>query len=262
MGTDSMDCSIDKELQDYADPEKQRAYDDLGKRFPGNLHYYNADLMMPNVRGKVILDVPCGNGYYTRKYFKQNAAKVIASDIVPLQIEEAKKKDKEAGIPEGFAEYYIHDARVPKQLSATLADLCTSIHFFCFAENEDQIRGMVRMLNVNLKPGGFCVIAFCPHSNNDDKYCKALESTGERLVHLDPPSTEELKPRRIHTTSSGFRFERYLWRHDVVRNILEQEGFSRTEIISYKFDSSLGNPEEIQHYIDDTNRKMILAWKD
>jgi len=55
---------------------------------------------------------------------------------------------------------------------------------------------------------------------------------------------------------------RNLWRYDVVRNILSQEGFSRTEIIPYKSDSSLGNPEEIQHYIDDTNRKMILAWKD
>ena len=217
--------------------------------------------MIPDVRGKVILDVPCGNGYFGRKYFRQNAAKVIACDIIPFQIEEAKKKDKESGIPEGFAEYYVHDARVPKQLSATLADLCTSIHLFCFAENEDQIRGMARMLNVNLKPGGFCVIVICPPSNNDDKYCKALESSEERLVHLDPPS-EKLKPRSIHTTYRGFHFVRNLWQYDVLRNILGQEGFSQTEIISYKCDSSLGNPEEIQHYIDDTNRKMILAWKD
>ena len=257
-----MDCSTGKELQDYADAEKLCVYEDLVTTFPGNLHFYNVGLVMPDVRGKVVLDVPCGNGYYGRNYFSQNAAKVIASDIVLLQIEEAKKKDKESGIPEGFAEYYVHDARVPKQLSATLADLCTSIHLFCFAENEDQIRGMARMLNVNLKPGGFCVIVFCPYSNNDEEYCKAMESYGERLVHLDPPSTEKLKPRSMHTTCRGFHFVRNLWRYDVVRNILSQEGFSRTEIIPYKSDSSLGNPEEIQHYIDDTNRKMILAWKD
>ena len=32
-------------------------------------------------------------------------AKIIASDILPLQIEVARKKDKEVGIPDGFVEY-------------------------------------------------------------------------------------------------------------------------------------------------------------
>ena len=56
--------------------------------FPGNLHFYNVNLVIPDVRGKVILDVPCGNGYFGRKYFRQNAAKVIACDIIPFQIED------------------------------------------------------------------------------------------------------------------------------------------------------------------------------
>ena len=52
--------------------------------------------------------------------FKLGAAKVIASDLVVHQLELSKERDKKAGIPEGFVEYYQHDAKIPKQLSTEM----------------------------------------------------------------------------------------------------------------------------------------------
>ena len=115
------------------------------------------------------------------------------------------------------------------------------------------------MLNVNLKPGGFCAIAICSICNSDKEYEKALDLFEEKVVHLGPPSTEKFKPRSVHTTCRGFHFIRNIWRHEFVSDILRQEGFSHTEIISYKADPNVGNPE---NYIYATDRKMILAWKD
>ena len=99
---------------------------------------------MPDVRGKVVLDLPCGMGIYVRKFFKLGAAKVIASDIVGSQLELSAKKDEELGIPKGFVEYRQHDARIPQRLSSELADVFCAIHLFCFAENEADLRGMIR----------------------------------------------------------------------------------------------------------------------
>ena len=244
------------DLQDYLDVDKLSAYEEIN-HLVRDLHTYNLKLVMP-IRDQVILDVPCGTGYYVREFFKEGAAKVIASDIVAVEIEVSKKKAMESGVPDDFVEYFVHDARIPKQLSTTLVDVCSCIHLFCFAENLDQLHGMARMINVNLKPGGLCAVILCSIGNDDEKYRKALESHKEMLVYLDPQPTERLQPRKVHTVAEGFNLIRYVWRHDVVSEVLKEEGFSRTEIVPYQFEPS---SEYVQWYIDATARKMIVARK-
>lgn len=64
---------------------------------------YQKNVIMPNLlrvvdpkKGMTILDVACGQGYFSRA-FANNGAKVIASDISSELIELAKQKENEAG---------------------------------------------------------------------------------------------------------------------------------------------------------------------
>ena len=149
--------------RDYLDAAKQDLNEETVDLFPTSLRNYNLDILMPTVRGQVILEIPCGIGALGRTYYKKGAAKVIASDISSPQIEVARKRDKEAEIPYGFVEYYSHDCTIPKRLSETLADLCSSFHLFCFAKNTSQLHGTAQMLNINLKPGAlsdnYCLLS-------------------------------------------------------------------------------------------------------
>lgn len=253
------------ELMDYLAVDTLLAYEETAENFPTakNVTMYNAELLMPGVKGKVVLDLPCGIGIYVRKFFKLGAAKVIASDIVSRQLEMSRERDKKIGIPEGLVEYYQHDAKVPKQLSNDLADVCSAIHLFCFAKNEGDVRGMVRTLLANLKPGGRCLIITCSlcGSYDEQKIRKEFEKFEEQLVHLDPPSSEKFKPRRVHTSLKGFQYNRFTWRPEVLCDVMQEEGFSKTELVPFKVDPSYEGDMDLQAYIDLCNLKAILALK-
>ena len=47
---------------------------------------------IPDLSQKIILDIPCGIGYYSFKRFEKGAKKVIASDIVKEQVETMKQE--------------------------------------------------------------------------------------------------------------------------------------------------------------------------
>ena len=202
-------------LVDYLDSQKLEMYEKIMLDFPTGKHLvtYNIKRLMPDVKGKTVLDIPCGIGHYVREMFNLGAAKVIASDLAANQLEVSKEKDRRVGVPEGFVEYHKHDARITKQISIELADVCLSFHLFCFAENEGELRAMVRTLLANLKPGGCCVIITCflSSSAGDEKSVRSqLESIidDEKLLHLDPPTSERFKPRRHHTVMEGFHFNK------------------------------------------------------
>ena len=262
LDTIPSDCGqtlVMADLQDYSDPEKMSVYSKINV-FVSALHTYNLELAV-RTKDMVVLDLPCGDGNYVRKFFRDGATKVIASDIVPYQIEVAKTKDREAGIPEGFVEYYVHDARVPKKFSSTLADVCYSVHLFCFAEDYTQLRAMARTINMNVKPGALCAVIICSVGSSDSDFCKALSSHEEKVVHLDRPSTDNTTPRKIHTVSKGFHLIRYAWLCSTVCAALKEEGFSIVSDAPYKFESNTENPEFVEWYVRVTDRKMITAKK-
>ena len=199
----------------YDDTDKLKVYQDIIENcaLVKNGYAYHIKRLMPDVMGKTVLDLPCGIGLYVRILHDLGAAKVIASDIVPRQLEVSREKDKEHGIQDGFVQYYQHDAKIPKQLCSELADVCLSIHFFCFAETIDELRRMTRTILANLKPAGCCLIYVCSlgsASEDEQMFQKDLEKFEENLVFLDPPSSDKFKPRRYHTMIKGFHFNRYV----------------------------------------------------
>ena len=102
---------------------------------------------------------------------------------------------------------------MPKQLCSELADVCLSIHFFCFAETIDELRRMTHTILANLKPTGCCLIYACSlgsASEDEQMFQKDLEKFEEKLVLLDPPSSDRFKPRRYHTMMKGFHFNRHV----------------------------------------------------
>ena len=210
----------DTVLMDYSNKEKLEVYDKIMKNLPTGKHLgaYNIKRLMPDVKGKTILDLPCGIGHYVREMFSLGAARVIAVDIVSHQLELSKERDKEAGIPDDFVEYHELDAKIPTQISSELVDVCLSFHLFCFAENERDLRGMIQTLHANLKSGGCCMIIACylnSSYNAEQKVREELEKivSDEKVVQVDSSSSDRFKPRRYHTVQEGFHFDRYFFIH-------------------------------------------------
>ena len=132
----------------------------------------------------------------------------------------------------------------------------------CFAETYEELREMVRTMYMNVKTGALCVIILCSAGNDIEKFREAVESHEEQLIHLDPPTSDRMTPRKIRTFCKFFDFPRQVWPHDVVCQALDEVGFSKTEVVPYKFDSSVEDPKDYQNYIDAVNMKMILTRKE
>lgn len=107
-----------------------------------------------DVTGKAVLDLACGEGYYTRALRRCGAVRVVGVDLSPGMIGLAR--DEEARDPLGI-EYVIGDARsldVPGPF-----DLVFAAYLLNYARTAGELAAMCRAVADSLKPGGRFVTA-------------------------------------------------------------------------------------------------------
>lgn len=102
-----------------------------------------------NPAGMSVLDVACGDGFYTRLIRKAGAAHVVGVDVSREMIELAR--GQEADEPLGIEYLQISAEQMP-----TLGpfDLVSAAFLFNTAPDRDTLEAMAKALAANLKPGG------------------------------------------------------------------------------------------------------------
>ncbi|MCE9568296.1 MAG: class I SAM-dependent methyltransferase [Planctomycetes bacterium] len=105
--------------------------------------------LIGDVTGKSVLDVACGEGFYTRMIRQRGAAKVTGVDLSAGMIELARKQeaDHQLGI-----EYQIADA-LKLSLPAEY-DLVIAAYLLNYARDRAELRAMCDGIARSLKPGG------------------------------------------------------------------------------------------------------------
>jgi toxoflavin synthase len=109
--------------------------------------------MLGDIRGKSLLDLACGDGFYTRRFRSECAADpVMGIDLSPKQIERAKAIEErdQMGI-----EYRVGDV-----MSLNLErrfDVVTAIHLLHYLENAAEIEAALRGIHETLCDGGHFV---------------------------------------------------------------------------------------------------------
>ena len=126
------------------------------------VHYSEALRLLGNLKGKIILDVGCGNGIFTRTLARKGA-KVIAYDISKKQIQLAKKSEKKT--PLGIRYFVANPSNIKKILKENLKfDLAVSVLVLLYAKNEKELGEFFLSTSNLLKPQGkFISITFNPN---------------------------------------------------------------------------------------------------
>lgn len=102
-----------------------------------------------DLAGLSVLDLACGEGFYTRQFKLRGAARVTGVDISAEMIRLAREEEK--ANPLG-AEYHVQDA-----LSLDLGeqfDLVCAAYLLNYARTAAELRQMARVIARHLKPGG------------------------------------------------------------------------------------------------------------
>ena len=112
--------------------------------------------LMGNIEGKSVLDVACGEGFYTRMLREQGANQVTGIDISQGMIDLARQqeKDNQLGI-----EYVVEDAR--ELTGEHQYDLVLAAWLFNYARTAEELSQMCQSVAKALKPAGRLVAVNC-----------------------------------------------------------------------------------------------------
>jgi SAM-dependent methyltransferase len=102
-----------------------------------------------DVRGLAVLDLPCGDGTYSRALARRGAASVTGIDLSAAMIGRAEAAEREA--PLGLR-YEVGDAADLGTIGAF--DLIVASYLFNYARTREQLLAFARSVARNLKPGG------------------------------------------------------------------------------------------------------------
>jgi toxoflavin synthase len=105
--------------------------------------------LVGNLAGKAVVDVACGEGFYTRILRERGAAKVTGVDLSPKMIELARRN--EAQQPLGI-EYIVGDGR--DMNFGPVYDLGVAAYFLNYAHNRAELEAMCNGIARCLKSGG------------------------------------------------------------------------------------------------------------
>jgi len=114
--------------------------------------YIEAFTLMERVgdpSGKAIIDLACGEGFYSRLLRQQGVSKVVGVDLSERMIELARAQEAEHGLG---IDYIVEDAR---QLAPTADyDLAVAAYLLNYARDRDELRAMCDGIARSLRPGG------------------------------------------------------------------------------------------------------------
>jgi toxoflavin synthase len=105
--------------------------------------------LIGDLRGLSVVDIACGEGFYTRLLRKLGAARVTGVDLSPGMIELARQQ--ETAEPLGI-EYLVADGRT-LELSAS-CDLAVAAYLLNYAQDRRELQAMCDGIARCLKPGG------------------------------------------------------------------------------------------------------------
>ena len=215
-----------------------------------------------DIRGKPLLDLACGDGFYTRRFRTECAASpVMGIDLSPKQIEraEAIEQREQLGI-----EYRVGDV-----MSLNLErrfDIVTAIHLLHYLENAAEIESALRRIHETLCDGGHFVTMIAnpefdleKHDPSDSKtkfgyYFSVAESGNGGLLRFHPGGFEKERELTIE-------FRR--WERGFLNGIAGDVGFTMAwhdPFISAEGLKQYG-PSFFENYLANPQSKLLRLTK-
>jgi toxoflavin synthase len=140
------------------------------KQVPWRFHieHFTFFELLGDLSGRSVLDLACGEGYYTRNIREKGPKRILGVDVSNQMIQLARAE--EARNPLGI-EYLVHDVRGLK-LEETF-DLVVAAYLFNYARNREELLTMCQAVSRSMKPG----CRFVTVNSNPDHPLKFFPAT-------------------------------------------------------------------------------------
>jgi toxoflavin synthase len=136
---------------------KEAVYDSIGQKYQKihsiplveYLRTYTYTNLLGDVAGKSILDLACGEGFYTRLLKKQAVASIVGVDLSLKMIELARLEEEKEPLGIEYINSDVLDIGFIQSF-----DLVVASFLLNFASTKEQLLKMCQIISTNLKSGG------------------------------------------------------------------------------------------------------------
>lgn len=176
--------------------------------------------VLGNIQARTILDLACGDGYYTRLIKRQGAAQMVGVDISEEMINRAKILEDQA--PLGI-EYRQRDVTQLGPVGSF--DLVTAVYLFPYASTQQMILAMCQAIYENLAPGGRFVSITLDPDLASEADLKLYESYGVSFQAAGALQDGAKIKAAIELAGSFFELSNFYWRRETYESVLQRAGF-------------------------------------
>ena len=206
--------------------------------------------LLGDIRGKTVLDLACGDGFYTRLLKQAGAAAVTGVDLSAEMIRLAEREEQAR--PLG-CKYLQRDAAAFEP--AETVDLVVATYLLNYARTGGQLRGFCQVCYDALRPGG-------RFAGINDNVRNPPRGTGlwskysfERSCPFPPKEGDAIVYAIVNPDGSRFEFKNFYLSPETYRRAFESAGFRDFQWV----DLSLSPDERDNPFWDDfmTNPPIV-----
>jgi ubiquinone/menaquinone biosynthesis C-methylase UbiE len=159
--------------------------------------------LLGDLRGKSVLDLACGEGYYSRILKNLGARRVVGLDLSSKMIDLARASERELRLG---VEYVVSDA-INYQPDESF-DIVTAGYLLNYADTREKLLAMCQAVSRSLRPGG----RFVTVNNNPAQSPERFTAT--RKYGFVKSASEQLRPGTpitytIFQDGGSFTFDNY-----------------------------------------------------
>ena len=220
--------------------------------FRKTIERYTLFEALGNVRGRTVLDLACGEGFYTRLLKIAGAREITGVDISAEMIRLAEQQERNN--PLG-CRYVCSDAADHRP--AGPVDLVVGMYLLHYARSAEKLRRFVSVCHGALRPGGR-LVGFNDNVLKPPRGTVSLQKYG--IEKMGPPVLREGAPIRYRFTNRDgrqFGFENYFLRPETYSEAFAEAGFHDFRWLGVSLDPS----ERDNPFWDDfLNNPPVIAY--
>ena len=180
--------------------------------------------LLPDLAGRSVVDLACGEGIYSRKLMQAGAGRVVGVDISAemIALAEGAETDQSLGVRYVVADVATVEFDEPFDIA-----LCS--YLFNYARSRAELRTLVESVGRLIRPGGM-VVGYNDYPDNPPAHFERYRPYG--FIKIGPPEVREgdtITYRFFNPDGTVFDIDNYFLPTQAYRDEFARAGFSSFE---------------------------------
>jgi SAM-dependent methyltransferase len=177
--------------------------------------------LLPDLAGRSVVDLACGEGVYSRKLVQAGAARVVGVDISPEMVALAQR----AEAAETLGVHYVVADVATVELEERF-DIALCSYLFNYARSRAQLRALAESVHRLLRPGGL-VVGCNDYPDNQPTGLDQYRRYGfAKARAAEPHEGDVIKYRFFNSDDTEFELDNYFLSTDTYREEFARAGFA------------------------------------